>query len=41
MKQYDESAAMQFFVLFNMLTVERCFETGLFKHLTNHVFRSL
>ena len=30
MKEYDESAAVQFFILFNMLTVEGCFETGLF-----------
>ena len=39
MKQYDESAAVQFYGLFNMLTVEGCFETSLFRHLTNHDFR--
>ena len=32
MKQYHESAAVQFFRLFNMLTVESCSETGLVRH---------
>ena len=31
----------QYFWPFNMLTFKRCFETGLFRHLTNHAFRSL
>ena len=41
MKQYDESAVVQFFRLFNMLTVAQCCEARLFWHLTNHIFRSL
>ena len=32
---------MQFLGLFNLLTIKGCSETGLFTHLTNHVFRSL
>ena len=41
MKQYYESAAVQFFGLFNMLTMESCSETGIFRHLIKHVFNSL
>ena len=41
MKQYDRSALVNFFRLFNMLTVERCSETTLFRDLTNHIFCSL
>ena len=41
MKQDDEGAAMQFFGLFNMLTVEGCSKTWLLRYLTNQVFRSL
>ena len=39
MKQYDRTAAaVQVFRLFNMLTVGRCSERRLFRHLTNHIF---
>ena len=38
--QYDENAVVQLFRLFNMLAVEVCSETGLFRHLTNRIFRS-
>ena len=41
MTQYDEGAAVQFFGLLNMLTAERCSETGLFRQLFSHLFRSL
>ena len=40
-KQYDGSAVVHFFRLFNMLTVPRYCERRLFKYLTNHIFRSL
>ena len=35
MKQYDGSAVMQFFRLFNMLVVAQCSETRLFRYLTS------
>ena len=38
MKQYDRSDVVQIFRLFYMLTVARCSETRLFRHLTNHLF---
>ena len=41
MKQYDESAMVQFFGLFNMLTVQGGSETRVFRHLPNHDIRSL
>ena len=41
MKQYEESAALQFCGLFHMSTVEGPSETVIFKHLTNHSFRCL
>ena len=41
MKQSRKGAAVQFFGLFNMFTIEVCSETGLFKNLTNYVFRSV
>ena len=41
MKQYDGSSLLQFFRLVNILTVARCSQTSLFRHLTNHIFRSL
>ena len=40
MLQYDENAVVQLFRLFNMLAVEVCSETGLFRHLTNRIFHS-
>ena len=41
MEEYDGSAVVQFFRLFNMLTVARCSETRRFRHLTNQIFGSL
>ena len=41
MKQYDGSAVVLSSRLLNMLTVARCSETRLFRHLTNHTFPSL
>ena len=41
MKQDDGSVVVQFFRLFNMLTLARWYETRLFRHSTNHIFRSL
>ena len=43
-KKYDKRTAMQIWAVcvpFNMLTAEGCSETLLFRHLTNHAFRSL
>ena len=41
MKQYDESALVKPLRRFKMLTVKGCSQRRLFRHLTNHVFRSL
>ena len=41
MKQFDEIAAVQFLGVFNMLAVEGCSETEIFRHSTNDVFCSL
>ena len=44
MEKYDESGIMkisQVFGTFNMLTVEGCSGTALFKEFTNRVFDSL
>ena len=41
MKLHDESAAVKFLGLFNMLTVEARSETKLVRYLTNHFFGSL
>ena len=41
MREYDESAVVQFFGLFNMLTVEGCSEKVLFNQLTNNAIRGL
>ena len=38
MKTYDMSALVQFLGMFNMLTVEGCSETGIFRDLTNTSF---
>ena len=38
MKTYDMSALVQFLGMFNMLTVEGCSETGIFRDLTNTFF---
>ena len=43
MRKYGESYVMQIsavFGPFSMLTVKGCSETGLFRNLTNHAFRS-
>ena len=41
MKKYDGRSAAKFFRHYNMLTVRRCSRRKLFRHLTNHIFRSL
>ena len=41
MEKFNGNAAVQVFKLFNMLNVRRFSETRLFRHLTNHIFRSL
>ena len=41
MKLHDESAAVKFLGLFNVLTVEARSETKLVRYLTNHFFGSL
>ena len=44
-RQSDESTVVkcfqQCFRLFNMLTLKGCPESGLFRHLSNHIFRRL
>ena len=42
--QFDKSTLMEISLVFgtlNILTVEGCYETGLFKHLSNYISRSL
>ena len=41
MKQFDVTAVVQVFRLFNLLTVARCSKTRVFRHLSYHIFHGL